>query len=81
MPLWDEYAEEIKGTFGDVTNTGKTKYGGSITAAAFLEQFAGEYKWMHVDIAPRMVATDSEFLEKGSVGAPIPLLLRLVEKI
>src|SRR3989344_2547118 len=40
MPLWDEYEEDIKGTFGDVANVGKTEaYGGSITAAMFLSQF------------------------------------------
>jgi len=39
LPLWDEYEEEIKGTFGDWANTGKTRYGGAITAAMFLYQF------------------------------------------
>lgn len=35
LPLWDEYDAEIKGTFGDVSNLGKTRWGGAITAAAF----------------------------------------------
>ena len=33
---WDEYAEDIKGTFGDIANTGKDRYGGAITGAMFL---------------------------------------------
>ncbi|TSC94419.1 MAG: putative cytosol aminopeptidase, partial [Parcubacteria group bacterium Athens1014_10] len=30
LPLWEEYEEEIKGTFADIANIGKTKYGGAI---------------------------------------------------
>ena len=39
LPLWQEYEEEIKGTFGDFANIGKTRYGGAITGAVFLWQF------------------------------------------
>jgi leucyl aminopeptidase len=52
LPLWDEYDEEIKGTFGDVANLGRTRYGGAITAAVFLKQFVDQaYPWVHLDIA------------------------------
>ena len=79
LPLWDEYDAEIKGTFGDVANLGSTRWGGAITAAAFLKQFVdGAYPWAHLDIAPRMVALPDEFLAKGSVGAPVRLLVRLL---
>jgi leucyl aminopeptidase len=39
LPLWEEYEDDIKGTFGDWANTGKNRYGGAITAAVFLWQF------------------------------------------
>lgn len=39
LPLWEEYEEDIKGTFGDVANTEKSKYGGAIYGAMFLWQF------------------------------------------
>lgn len=76
LPLWDEYEPEIKGTFADVANMGKNPYGGSIIGAMFLYQFAKDLKcpWVHIDIAPRMVATDDEFLAKGAAGAPVRLL-------
>ena len=80
LPLWEEYDEEIKGTFGDLSNTGKTRYGGAITAAAFLAQFADTYPWVHLDIAPRMTAIDGEFLAKGAAGAPVRLLVRMLEE-
>lgn len=81
LPLWEEYDTEIKGTFGDIANLGSTRWGGAITAAAFLKQFVGDsYPWVHLDIAPRMMTLSDEFLAKGSGGAPVRLLVRLLEK-
>ena len=81
LPLWEEYDEEIKGTFGDVANIGRTKWGGAITAAAFLAQFATDYRWAHIDMAPRMTAIEGEFLAKGAAGAPVRLLLKIAEEM
>ncbi len=80
LPLWEEYEDDIKGTFGDWANIGKTRYGGSITAATFLAQFAQKYPWVHLDIAPRMTSIEGEHLAKGAAGAPIRLLIKLLEK-
>ncbi|MCX6702944.1 MAG: leucyl aminopeptidase family protein [Candidatus Wolfebacteria bacterium] len=87
LPLWDEYEDDIKGTFGDWANTGKTRYGGAITGAIFLYQFvpsinSGQAKvpWVHMDIAPRMISIDGEYLAKGAAGAPVRLLVKLLEK-
>lgn len=79
LPLWDEYEVDIRGKFADLANVGSTRYGGAITAAVFLKQFVKNYQWVHIDIAPRMTATDDEFLAKGSAGAPIRLLHDLLE--
>lgn len=81
LPLWEEYDEEIKGIFGDVANIGRTKWGGAITAAAFLAQFATDYRWAHIDMAPRMTAIEGEFLAKGAAGAPVRLLLKIAEEM
>ncbi len=88
LPLWEEYEEEIKGTFGDVANSGKTRYGGVITAAVFLWQFiksdpstnSPQIPWVHIDMAPRMTPTETEFLAKGSTGAPVGLLAQFLRK-
>lgn len=80
LPLWDEYESEIKGTFGDWANTGNTRWGGAITAAIFLAQFAEGYDWVHLDIAPRMTATNDEFLAKGAAGASVRLLIKMLEE-
>ncbi|MFZ3032048.1 MAG: leucyl aminopeptidase [Candidatus Moraniibacteriota bacterium] len=82
LPLWDEYDAEVKGTFGDVANLGRTRYGGAITAAVFLKQFVDKaYSWVHLDIAPRMTTLPDEFLSKGSAGAPVRLLVKVLEKL
>lgn len=80
LPLWDEFEDDIKGTFGDIINTGKTRYAGATLGAIFLYQFAKDYPWVHLDIAPRMTSTDGEYLAKGSVGAPVRLLVKLIEQ-
>jgi len=80
LPLWEEYDEEVKGTFGDVANIGKTRYGGAITAAAFLKQFVGKFPWVHIDMAPRMTSVEGEYLAKGAAGAPVRLLVKLLEE-
>ena len=82
LPLWDEYEQEIKGTFGDWANIGKKRgSGGAIDGAIFLYQFAKKYPWLHIDMAPRMTANDSEYLAKGAAGAPVRLLIKLLEQL
>ena len=84
LPLWEEYEEEIKGTFGDFANVGKTRYGGAITGAVFLWQFIkpekgqAETPWVHLDIAPRMTTIESDSLAKGAAGASIALLVKFL---
>lgn len=79
LPLWDEYEKDIKGTFGDIVNSSAVRYGGTIEGAMFLYQFAKKYTWAHIDMAPRMTANSDEFLTKGAAGAPVRLLVKLLE--
>ncbi len=71
MPLDDEYAESLKSNFADVGNVGG-RAGGSITAAKFLQRFAGKYPWAHLDIAGTAWKSGAA---KGATGRPVPLLL------
>ncbi|HAT74341.1 MAG: putative cytosol aminopeptidase [Candidatus Moranbacteria bacterium GW2011_GWF2_36_839] len=84
FPLWDEYENEIMGTNGDVANLknkGDSRLGGVISGAMFLYQFAKKHKnWMHIDMGSRDSSVYDEFLSKGSAGAPIRLLIKLIEK-
>jgi len=51
MPCTDDYREQIKSQIADIMNTGGSRYGGAITAAMFLKEFAEETPWIHLDIA------------------------------
>src|SRR6201996_3842099 len=51
MPCTDDYRDEIKGSIADIMNTGGSRYGGAISAAMFLKEFAGDTPWIHLDIA------------------------------
>jgi leucyl aminopeptidase len=51
MPLAKEYNEQLESKFADMKNVG-TRYGGSITAALFLQHFVSKKKkFAHIDIA------------------------------
>ncbi|MEK9752705.1 MAG: leucyl aminopeptidase family protein [Rhodospirillaceae bacterium] len=51
MPLWPGYVKMVKGKFADLTNSPEGGYGGSITAALFLEHFVSPaIPWAHIDL-------------------------------
>ena len=80
LPLWDEYLPEIKGTFGDLANIeSKDKYGGAIYGAKFLEQFAADARFAHIDIAPRMTSVEADFLAKGATGVGVRYITELAK--
>ncbi|WOO86419.1 M17 family metallopeptidase [Mollicutes bacterium LVI A0039] len=64
MPLVAEYKKSLKGNITDLRNLSSLQYAGSITAALFLEAFAGEADWMHIDMAAQ--TERSEFGTKYS---------------
>jgi leucyl aminopeptidase len=51
LPCTDDYRERIASEIADIMNTGKSRWGGAISAAMFLKEFAGETPWVHLDIA------------------------------
>jgi len=71
MPLDDDYAEGLKTNFADVANVAG-RAAGSVTAAKFLQRFAGKYPWAHLDIAGTAWKGGAA---KGATGRPVPLLL------
>ena len=79
MPLWEEYEENIKSAFSDIANVSKSRYSGTSTGAIFLYQFAKNFPWVHIDMAPRMTSIEGEHLAKGAAGAPVRLLFKLIE--
>jgi leucyl aminopeptidase len=74
MPSGDEYAEEMKSKIADLKNIG-SKWGGACTAAAFLRQFTGEAKWVHLDVAGvEMFDNTTVYTTEGASGFGVRLL-------
>jgi len=65
MPLAPEYGKQMKSALADLRNVSKGRDGGSITAAAFLQEFVGKTPWAHLDIA----GTAWNFTEKSYIPA------------
>ena len=74
MPLDEEYDEGLKSNFADMGNIG-SRAGGSITAAKFLQRFAGKLRWAHLDIAGTAWKSGPA---KNATGRPVPLLTHFV---
>jgi len=74
LPLYDDYFEELKTNFADIQNIGG-RYGGAITAAAFLAKFTEDIKWAHIDIAGTAWDVGPN---KGSTGRPVSLIIDFI---
>jgi leucyl aminopeptidase len=77
MPLEDDYKEYLKSAFADLANVGG-RWGGAITAAIFLKEFAEDTPWVHLDIAGTAWLEESKpYMAKGPSGVPVRTLVRL----
>jgi leucyl aminopeptidase len=81
MPLLEELRDQIKSEVADVKQTGD-RFGGSITAALFLREFAGTGKWVHCDIAgPASIDRPTSWMQaKGATGHAVLTFLALIER-
>jgi leucyl aminopeptidase len=79
MPLGPEYDKLIDSKNADMKNIGG-RYGGSITAAQFLQRFVKETPWAHLDIAgTAMGSPTNEISQSWASGYGVRLLDRLVQ--
>lgn len=81
LPLAPEYRDLVKGTAGDLSNSGSVRYGGAITAGLFLEHFVKGLPWAHLDIAgPAWAEREfAPYLQKGGTGFGVRTLLRFLQ--
>jgi leucyl aminopeptidase len=77
MPLDDEYKEQLKSAFADIPNIG-SRWGGAITAALFLKEFADPTPWVHLDIAgTAWLEENKPYMPKGPTGIAVRTLVKL----
>jgi len=79
MPLDDEYKEQIRSNIADIVNSGG-RWGGAITAAMFLKEFAEETPWIHLDIAgTAWMEEQKPWIAKGPSGIGLRSLVQFVK--
>jgi leucyl aminopeptidase len=77
MPLFEDYKELFKSEIADFANTGG-RAGGAITAALFIQEFAGDLPWVHMDIAGTAWAEEAKpYQVKGATGVGVRTLAEL----
>jgi leucyl aminopeptidase len=82
MPLSDVHVGHLRAQLDSPVADANNAPGnpGSTTAALFLQPFAGDLPWAHLDIAgPARAAGDDAELVKGGTGFAVRTLLRWLE--
>jgi leucyl aminopeptidase len=80
LPLDKEYSKQIKSDIADIKNVGGRK-AGTITAAAFLKEFADGVAWAHLDIAGTAWGDEAKpYRAKGPTGIAVRTLINIVNR-
>jgi len=78
LPLDEEYKESIRSNIADIVNSGG-RWGGAVTAAMFLKEFAEETPWIHLDIAgTAWMEENKSWIAKGPSGIAVRTLIEFV---
>jgi leucyl aminopeptidase len=84
MPLVADYRRSLRSDVADVRQASgdPTTGAGSVVAALFLEQFVGDRRWAHLDIAGAARATSARHeVPEGATGFGARLLLRWLTQL
>lgn len=77
MPLYDEYADQLRSEIADMVNSGG-RPAGACTAAVFLKEFSGGLPWVHLDVAGTAWVEDAKpWQPKGATGVAVRTLAEL----
>jgi leucyl aminopeptidase len=82
-PMHPRYGRLIESKVADLKNTSGRPYGYPITAATFLERFAGEGPWAHVDmLGPALLDDDrGDAFGAGASGYGVRLLVEVASRL
>lgn len=84
LPITEEIGAAVtSSTIADLRQHNPKPYGGTMYAAAFLREFAGDKPWAHLDIAGPAFNDGSPhgYTPKGGTGAAVRTLVRLAEDL
>ena len=78
LPLPPEYRKQLDSQTADLRNIGSGRFGGTLVAGLFLQEFVGDSSWVHLDIAGPVTIDDTEGeFPKGATGFGVRTLLEL----
>jgi leucyl aminopeptidase len=82
-PLHPRYRPLIDSTVADLRNTAGKGFGYPIVAATFLQQFAGQGPWAHVDmLGPALLDEDrGDAFGRGASGYGVRMLIELATRL
>jgi leucyl aminopeptidase len=82
-PLHPRYRPLIDSTVADLRNTAGKGFGFSIVAATFLQQFAGEGPWAHVDMLGTALLDEDrgDAFGRGATGYGVRMLVELAARL
>jgi leucyl aminopeptidase len=81
MPLDPEYKDLLKNAFADLSNIGG-RWGGAISAAYFLKEFADPTPWVHLDIAGTAWHDEAKpHMAKGPTGVCVRTFVELAKAL
>jgi leucyl aminopeptidase len=83
-PLHDTYRRYVRSSFADLKNSSELRQATPVYAARFLQEFAGEGPWAHLDIAGTafLERTRGDYLrQRGATGYGVRLLAELARSL
>jgi leucyl aminopeptidase len=82
LPMGDDYKKAIKSQIADICNIGDGRIkAGASTAAHFLQNFVGNARWAHLDIAGTAFDVPNiPYYGHGATGAGVRLLVQFIRQ-
>jgi leucyl aminopeptidase len=84
FPLHPRYRRYVDSVFADLKNSSDLRQAGAVLAAKFLEEFAGEGPWAHVDMAGPgfLERSRGDYLtQRGGTGYGVRLIVELAQRL
>ena len=84
LPIPEHIRQNLRSEVADLVSSGTSRYGGALTAAAFLQEFVRDGdRWAHLDIAgPSWNAgTAYDYVAKGGTGSGVRTLVALARRL
>ncbi|HSV96491.1 MAG TPA: leucyl aminopeptidase [Spirochaetota bacterium] len=82
LPLYKDYAEDLKSDMADMSNVSSTRNAGTIIGATFLNAFVESTPWAHIDIAGTSWGSKQRgYRPKNATGYGVRLFIEVIKTL